>query len=322
MPDTGTAQLSYDTTAYNRLAWFSLREQLYYDDVASVKSTPQTHVGSSVQFNILSDMAAQTTELTEGTDVSAVALADTTVTVTLKEQGAVVNTTAKLHHTGFIPLDPVVANAVGFNAGKSVNEIAKAVLVAATNVRYGNDVAGLTNIAAAHTLSSAFARRARAELAGANAPKVDGGLYRAYVHPDAAYDLKSETGEAGWRILQTRSIPENVAMSSLGVYEGFNWIEDSAANLRTNIGNGAGAAGTIDGYDTLFVGGQALAKAFSTGTHPNGQSLGPQPIVFPGPIVDSLYREVPFGWYHFVGYGIFRQACVRNRIVASSIGAN
>lgn len=322
MADTSTSSLSYDTTAYNKLAWFSLRPQLYYDDVATVKSTPATHTGTAVQFNIVTDMSAQTTELTEGTDVTAVALADSTVTVTLKEQGAVVNTTAKLHHTGFIPLDPVVASAVGFNAGKSMNEIVKAILVAATNVTYGNSSAGLTTVAATDVLVSSDARYARAKLSGADAPKVDGGLYRAYVHPDVAYDLKGETGEAGWRILQTRSIPENVAMSSLGVYEGFNWIEDSQGNLRSNIGDGVGGAGTIDGYDTLFLGGEALAKAFSTGIHPNGQQLGPDPIVFPGPIVDSLYREVPFGWYQFAGYSIFRQACIRRVVTASSIGSN
>jgi len=320
--DTTTSSLSYDTTAYNKLAWFSLRHKLYYDDIASVKSTPQTHVGSSVQFNIVADMAAQTTELTEGTDVTAVALSDSTVTVTLREQGAVVNTTAKLHHTGFIPLDPIVASAVGFNAGKSINEISKAVLVAGTNVRYGGNATSRTTIDAADTLDSADARRAFAELVGADSPMLNGGLYRAYVHPDVAYDLKSETGEVGWRTVHNYSLPENIKNGSLGVYEGFLWVVDSQANLRVDASNGTGAAGTVDVYDTLFVGGEALAKAFSTGTHPNGQRLGSDPIVFPGPIVDSLYREVPFGWYHFVGYSIFRQACLRRVEAASSIGQN
>lgn len=322
MPNTTTTNLSYDTTAYNKLAWFSLRPQLYYDDIASVKSTPQTHTGTAVQFNIVADMPAQTAELTEGTAVTPVALADSTVIVTLREQGAVVNATAKLHHTGFIPLDPVVANAVGWNAGHSVNEIARGVLVGGTNVAYGGSATSRTTVAASSTLASANARFARAKLAGSDAPKIDGGLYRAYVHPDVAYDLKSETGELGWRILGTRQVPENVQNSSLGVYEGFNWVEDSEGNLRVNASNGAGAAGNIDVYDTLFVAGEALAKAFSTGMHPNGQRLGPDPIVFPGPIVESLYREVPFGWFHFVGYSIFRQACLYRFESASSIGNN
>jgi hypothetical protein len=49
---------------------------------------------------------------------------------------------------------------------------------------------------------------------------------------------------------------------------------------------------------------------------------GEFPLVVPGPVVDSLRRFVPIGWYDLVGYGIFRQAAVLRVEGASSIGLN
>jgi hypothetical protein len=87
---------------------------------------------------------------------------------------------------------------------------------------------------------------------------------------------------------------------------------------RAPIFADAGSSTTFtDVYRTLFLGRQALAKAYS---YVDGN--GAFPMVVPGPITDSLRRLVPIGWYWLGVYGIFRQASLYGVESASSIGKN
>ena len=138
MPDvyTGVAALDYDQPAWELTAYYAFRPELYFDDIADVKPTNESHVGSSVTFTIQNDLAVAATPLAETVDVSAVALTDSQVTVPLTEYGNSVVTTALVRGTSFIPLDSIVANVIGFNAGISLDTIAKNTVQAGTNVRY------------------------------------------------------------------------------------------------------------------------------------------------------------------------------------------
>lgn len=315
MPDTTTAATTFDTVAWSLKMGYALRPELYFDDIAAVRSTPTTHVGATVNFPFLTEMAAAVTPLTEGTDVTPVSIANTDLTLTLAEYGNVVNYTSRWLATSYVPLIPGLANLLGFNAGISIDTIALAVLAAGTNVQYGGAATSRATIVAGSIIDSPDVRLAYARLRGANVQRLNG-AYRAYTHPDVMYDLKSETGEVGWRAVHTYSAPENILMGSPGYYEGFFWVDTPRTTLRPNVNT------TIDEYDTYFVGAEAMAKAFSTGPHLDGQNLGPDPIVVRGPIVDSLYREAPMGWYWFGAYGIYRQEAIRRLETSSSIGAN
>ena len=46
---------------------------------------------------------------------------------------------------------------------------------------------------------------------------------------------------------------------------------------------------------------------------------GDNPHIVPGPVTDCLRRFLPLGWYHLVGYAIFRQAALRRVESSSSI---
>ena len=315
MADTTTASTAFDTQAYNTRMGYALRPELYFDDFATVKSTPTTHNGSSVYFPFLTEMAPAVTPLTEGTDVTPVSIADSGITLALAEYGNVVNYTSRWLATSFVPLIPGLANLLGFNAGISIDTIALATVAGGTNVSYGGAATSRATIVAGSTISSPNIRLAYARLRGLNVQRING-AYRAYTHPDVMYDLKSETGEVGWRAVHTYSAPDNILMGSPGYYEGFFWVDTPRTTLRPNVNT------TVDGYDTYFVGAEGIAKAFSTGTHLDGQGMGASPITVRGPIVDSLYREAPMGWYWFGAYGIYRQEAIRRLETSSSIGAN
>ena len=311
---TTTASVGLDQTAYDRMAYFGLRPELLYDMIADVLPTRQSMPGAVVQFTKVTEMAVASTALNESVDVDAVAMADAQVGVTLVEYGNAVITTAKLRATSFIDVDPVVANILGFNAGRSVDSVVQGVLQAGSNVRYSGQAVSQATIIPTDKLVAANSRRALAELRGANVSPTRGNLYSAYIHPDVSYDLKGETGEAGWLAPHVYSEPQPIFSSIIGAFNGFEWVESPRAPLFAD----AGSSTTLtDTYRTLFMGRQALAKAYS-----NSDGNGAQPRVMVSPVVDHLRRFTGLSWYHFVGYAIFRQEALRAFASASTIGTN
>jgi N4-gp56 family major capsid protein len=317
---TGTGQLTTDQVAFEKLAYFALRPELYFDQFADVQATNATNPGASIKFTIFNDMAAVTSALSETEDVTPVAMSDSQVTVTLAEYGNATVTTAKLRASSFLPVDPVAANAVGYNAGLSIDTIASNVLKAGTNVIYAT---GGTDTATARidmdvddTLTAKDIRRAVAQLRGANVPTINGN-YVGFIHPDVSYDLRSITDASGWRdsYKYTNAMP--LYNGEIGMFEGVRFMESARAPIFTNAFNGSGAAGTGDSYATLIMGTQALAKGISL-----GGEYGAQPTIVYGNITDLLKRFRPVGWKHFVGYGVFREAALRRIESASSIGTN
>lgn len=315
---TGVGATSLDQAAYDLAVYMALRPELYWDPVATVRSTNQSFPGSSVIFTKQSDLSAATTTLAESTDVSAVAMSDTQVTVTLGEYGNAVITTALARGTTFIPFDPIVADVVGYNAGLSLDGIARNEAQAGSNVYYadasgGITATGRTGIASNFLLDSKHVRRAVAQLRGASVRPING-YYIAYIHPDVSYDLRGQTGTSTWTDPHAYSAPDAIFQGELGAFNGVRFVETPRAPLFAD----AGSSTTLtDVYATIFIGQEAIAKAYS---YTDGN--GPLPALVAGPITDHLRRQQPFGWYWLGGYKRFREEAIRRYESASSIGTN
>lgn len=309
---TGTAAVTLDQAAYDLLIRYPLRAQTYFDQVADVMPTRQSMVGSSVIFNLATELASAITPLSETVDVDAVALANTQKTVTLVEYGNAMVSTAKLRGTSMVDVQPALANLLGFNAGKSMDIVIFNLLVAGTNVFYGGAVASRVTVAAGTTITSAKIRQALANLREANVADF-GGMYNAFIHPRVSYDLRSETGAAAWRDPHVYSQPGEIWNGEIGAYEGFRFIESPNVSPFAD----AGVGGTVDVYPTLFLGREALAKAWST-----ADGGGPSPRVVISPVIDKLRRFVPLGWYWLGGFARFRDESLWRLETSSSIGAN
>jgi len=321
---TGQSTLDFSKAAYDRMAYFALRPELYFDAAADVQPTHQSMPGASVAFTIVNDLAIQASALTETTDVSTVALSDSQITLTLAEYGNAVLTTAKLRGTSYVDIDPIVANVVGYNAGVSIDTIARAALDQGTNVQYASglgaqalqtSVTARSGVATGNTISSLDIRVARARLRSQNVPTF-GGMYVGYIHPDLVADLQGETisgsNVQGWRAPHVYAQPGEIWTGELGAYEGVRWIETP----RAPVFAGAGASST-NVYGTMILGRQALAKTYST-----IDGNGAFPHVVPGPITDRLRRFVPLGWYWLGAYGIFRQASIIRLESSSLLGSD
>lgn len=334
MADAYTTATSVDfaKAAYDRMAYFTLRPQMIYDNFVDVEPTRQSMPGSSVTFTIVNDIAPVYTTLNESTDVSAVALSDSTVTLTLAEYGNAIITTAKLRGEAFVEIDPVVANAIGYNAGLSIDGVARAVVIAGTNVWYSaGQGASSSQISTAQTngrgsltsttiISSADVLTVQAKLRAANVEDFDG-YFAGVIHPSVKYDLMNETSVTGWRTPHDYSDPTAIWQSEIGTFQGVRFVESPRAPVFGGISGGQFSGGTYSGsgtttvFATLVMGRQALAKAYSI---VDGNDSVPH--IIDGPITDHLRRFVPLGWYWLGAYGIFRQAAMQRIESGTTLG--
>ena len=314
MAITQASSLSVDQTAFDQIAYFALRAEMLFDAAADVQPVAQSMPGSSVKFTIFSELADAVATLAETTDLTPTTMADSQVEVTLAEYGNTINTTAKLRGTSFLDVDAVAANLIGYNAGSSIDTVVANVLKAATNVIYGGG--GSTTptsnatVQAEDIIEANDVRIATAQLRGSKAQTFNG-MYMGFIHPDVSYDLRRETGAASWRDPHNYVDTAMIYNGEIGAFESVRFIETPRAPLDLT----GGSASTVDLYQTIIMGRQSLAKAHSI-TDGNGA----YPKVVRGPVVDSLMRFNPVGWYWLGGYGIFRQAAIRVLNTSSSLG--
>lgn len=314
--ETTTSSVSVDQVAFDRIAYFALRSELLFDQAADVQPTAQSMPGTGVTFTIFNDLSAATSTLNEVTDVTPAAMSDSQVTVTLNEYGNAVITTAKLRGTAYLDVDAVAANVVGYNAGDSIDQIVRDVLAGGSNVVYAGGGAttpsSRATVEAEDVIEANDVRKVTAQLRKANAATFNG-LYMGFIHPDVSYDLRKETGAASWRDPHVYQDTAGIYNGEIGAFEGVRFIETP----RAKIFEDAGASSTVDVYCTHIMGRQALAKA-----HSASDGNGSVPRIVRGPVVDTLARLQPIGWYWLGGYGRFREASLRRIESSSSLGAN
>jgi N4-gp56 family major capsid protein len=240
---TQVSSLDISKAAYEQLAYYALRPELYYDALVEVQSTNATNRGVSVQFTIASDLSEATTALTETSDITPVSMSDSYVVVTPLEYGHAVQLTSKLGATAFMEVNPIAANIVGWNAGISTDGIARTAAGAGTNVAYtsGTTRAGL---AKTNTLTGSDVRKAVASLRKNNVPTFNG-LYKGLIHPDASYDFRGATGGTNWSDPHVYSDPSGIYNGVIGNFQGVQFMETPRAPLFSDGGTNTYTISTI-----------------------------------------------------------------------------
>jgi N4-gp56 family major capsid protein len=296
--------------AYDRLVEFALRSQPLLRSVADKRPARQSMPGSSVVFQIYSDLSKATTALSEQVDPDSVAIgAPTAVTVVLNEYGNAVLTTRKLQLMSLAEVDPAIANIVAFNMADSIDEIVQTELRAGTNVIYASNASGTratatTNVTGAHTLKAADIRLAVAKLRAGKAVARKGSLYWCAIHPEVSHDLRAETGSASWRLPHEYQSNDAIWAGEIGTFEGAYFIESPRMYNATDGGSSARV------FRTLLAGQQALAEA-----------VAEEPHVVIGNVTDKLMRLRPIGWYGVLGFKRYREEALYRIESSSSINA-
>ena len=279
------------TKAYDLAVYPALRPELIFDQFATVRATNTTHRGGSVRFSFVDDIAEQTTPLLENIDVDSVTLSSKALTVTMREYGTAVTNTALIRGTSMIAMDPLIAERVGYNAGLSIDTLARTALDA-TSITYDDaTTATVGSVGATNApLTGDVLREGVARLRAANVRPLRGGNYVAVISPYQHQQLASETTDTGFRWMVGyaggAAAGNSIWNGEVGTYEGVRLVVN---NHLTNQGQG------------YLMGAEALAKAFST-----APGFGPNPKTVVSPVVDKLRRFASVGWYHLVGYSVFR----------------
>jgi N4-gp56 family major capsid protein len=280
------------TKAYDLAVYPALRPELIFDQFATVRASNTTHRGGSVRFSFVDDIAEQTTPLLENIDVDSVTLSSKALTVSMREYGTAVTNTALIRGTSMIAMDPLIAERVGYNAGISVDTLARTALDV-TSITYDDaSTATVGSIGATNApLDGDVLREGVALLRAANVRPLRGGNYVAVISPYQAQHIMSDTTDTGWRWQVgyaggAGTAGNSVFMGEVGMYEGVRIVVN---NHLTSQGQG------------YLMGAEALAKAYST-----APGFGAQPKTVVAPVVDKLKRFASVGWYHLVGYSVFR----------------
>ena len=265
------------TKAYDLAVYPSLRPELIFDQFATVKGENVTHRGGSVRFSFVDDIAEQTTPLLENIDVDAATLNSRALSVPMREYGVAVTNTALIRGTSMVPIDPIAAERVGYNAGKSIDTLARLALDQ-TSVTYDDSsTAAIEELGTgAAYLDAYLLRDAVAILQDKNVRPFAGGDYVAVISPYQAQHLKSDPNWRSQIVFQDGQGGNSVFNGQLGTFEGVKIVVNNHLTARGK------------GY---FMGAEAFAKAYSSAP---GFGANPQTVV--APVVDKLRRFASIGW--------------------------
>ena len=321
-------------TAYDRYIELALRAVPMVRDLADKKPVQQAMPGSSIVFNIYSDMAPVTSALSETTDPDAVALGSTTpITVTLNEYGNASLVTRKLELFSFSDIDPALTDIIAFNMLDSLDSVALAELVGGPNAvaevagnlvsTYdGSYTAGTTQgtIRATDVIKSRDIRYAVAKLRANKVVPRQGEYYYVGMHPEVSHDLRAETGSGGWRDDHKYSETGSAEFwpGTIGTYEGAMFVESPRMFNAADGATGTGGTYANTSYTgtfgtTSFVYGTTGTRVFRTivaGKQALAEAVAEEPHVVFGPVVDKLLRFRPIGWYGVLGFKRYRDAAL------------
>jgi N4-gp56 family major capsid protein len=228
--------------------------------------------GNQIKFRRYSQLAAATNALTEGVTPSGSALSVTDVTSTLVQYGDFVTLTDMVSMTNQDPVVTEATDILGDQAGTTIDQVRRDVLVAGTNVAYASGVAN--RLALVNKLLQADLDKAIRSLKGQNAKymkegigasdKVGTGAVRkafiGIVHPDVEYDLENITG---YRSVSDYGSQEGIIEDEIGSYKNIRFVSSTNAKIWTNAttattaGYKATGVGSNDVYATLIIAAEA-----------------------------------------------------------------
>ena len=311
------------TLAYDKLIETNLRVLPKFREIADKKVGSLTHNGSSIRFQFNTDISDTTVAgatLTETVDPDSVALPATSfIDIAQLELGRSVLPVKKINLMSIANIDPWVANAIGFNMTKTLDNAIVAKLDAGANivrVAGGSDavsnvyegvgtVAAKNTIAPGDTMSSAAIRTAVTKMRAAGVQYKSAGMFVSYIHPEVSVDLRTETGNNVWRTPHEYQNAAPLYGGETGSWEGVRFIETANAT-SSQSGTGSGGSQTRV-YNTYVVGAQALAEA-----------VWKEPGMEVGVVQDRFNRFSPAGWYGIINWALYRTpALVRIETAAS-----
>ena len=255
--------------------------------------------GNQIKFRRYSQLAAATTALTEGVTPSGTALTVTDVTTTLAQYGAFVTLSDLVSMTNQDAVVTEATDVLGDQAGTTIDQVRRDVLVAGTNAGFANNVASrlllITRLGAADLdRAIRFLKNQNAKFCKEGIPPSDGvgtgAIRKAYVgivHPDVEFDLEAITG---YRSVSDYPSQMAVMEDEIGAYKNIRFVSSTNARIfpngatATTVGFKATGAGSSDVYASLIIAAEAYGlsplsgQALTTIVKPLGSAGSADPL--------------------------------------------
>lgn len=280
---TGAAGLSVEMkTFYDRVLLERTTPVLLHDQFAQKRGIPKNG-GKTIEFRRFSTLGVATTPLTEGVPPTLKDISVSAITATVSQYGDAVGFSDLVSTTTIDPILTETTALLGEEAGETIDELIRDVLVAGTTILYAASQTSRATVAAGNIITVADLRKAVRTMVVNRAKKI-GGFYQCILHPRIAFDLQ---GTAEWVNAQQYSQSGRQFDGSLGDLYGVKfWVSDKA-----KVFAGAGAAG-IDVYAALFLGMNAYGVIAL-----DGQSLQSyyKPLGSAG-TADPVDQQQSMGW--------------------------
>lgn len=241
---------------YNRVLLKAARPLLVYLRWGQVRDIPRNS-SQTIKFRRYGLLAVNTVALSEGVTPSGTVLSVTDITATPLQYGDYVTLTDYLQFTTLDPLLTETADLLGQQAGNSLDQIARDVLIAGSTVQYASSATTTNTVTASMTLTRDEVREAVRTLQNNDAKKLTrmvnpstgfntspiNAAYIGIIGPSTLYDLKNESG----------FIPVEEYGSQAGVMEGeVGALDDVRFVMTTNASTTTGSLATV--HRTLIMG--------------------------------------------------------------------
>lgn len=244
---------------YSRSLLKAARPLLVHTRWAQVKDIPKNN-SEAIKFRRYSLLTANTTALSEGVTPSGTQLSITDVSATVAQYGDYVTLTDFLQMTTLDPVLTETADLLGQQAGNSLDQIARDVIIAGSTVQYASTAAARTDITASMKLTRQEIREAVRTLQGNDAMKVTrmvnpsngfntspiNAAYIGIITENTLYDLKNETG---WVPVEEYASQKDVMEGEVGKMDEVRFVMTTNAKIFS-----AGGAGSADVHGTLIMG--------------------------------------------------------------------
>lgn len=297
-------------TFYQRVLLERLLPKLVFMKYGQPKPVPKNE-GATVNFRRFNSFTPTTTPLTEGVTPTGETITYGTVTATIQGYGKYVIITDQLDMMGIDDNITEATEALGENAGESLDMVVRDVVAAGTNVFYAGSAVSRDQVTASDILTGAMMRRVRQVMARNNVKPVKGaGAYLAFVHPDVAYDIM---GDSAWTNANQYAGSQKIFDGEIGKLYGVRYIETTMAPIFV----GEGAAG-CDVYGTIVIGDGAYGVPDIAG------SSKPEIIVKPlgsGGSEDPLNQRASVAWKAYLAAARLNELCILRVESAASVGA-
>jgi N4-gp56 family major capsid protein len=267
----------------------NLRASLVYADRSLAQEGTFNAGFDTLTFVNSPDIAINVTPLVEGTKPTSRALTIGTVTVSTNQYGDLVSITDITKVKSPVEIVQIASERLSRQAAESIDQICRDVIAASGTPAYLG-VGGSTTragLAATDLLRSTDLRKLRAKMVKGKVPIPADGYYLLYVHPNVAYDLRTDTTTGGWVDVNKYALPETLLKGEVGRMDGFRIME---------VVNAPTVSSTVTVYLSIALG---AIKAWGAG---DLQTLSTYHVAPGGDHNDPLAQEELLGWK--VNFGI------------------